>query len=355
MLIVGACALISWLSHTLKLTDANIVMIFLAGVVLVATRFGHGPAIAAAILSVLTFDYFYVHPSFSFAPTDAQYFITLGAMLGIGLLISELTARLRTELKVSNDAQLQIQAEQLRNALLSSISHDLRTPLAAFVGTATNLLEESTEENWASKREMLQTLADESHRLARLVDNLLDMARLNSGMLVLNRQWHVLEELVGVAVGRVRSELKGHEIRFQIPADFPLLWVADDLFEQMLVNLLENAIRYTPAGSQIEITATCRGDRAEIMVADNGPGLAPGSEERVFDKFFRGTTPVADGRRGVGLGLAICQGIAGAHGGTIQAANRPQGGAQFTISLPIHADPQLTVSGLSEATAGVEC
>jgi two-component system sensor histidine kinase KdpD len=160
------------------------------------------------------------------------------------------------------------------------------------------------------------------------------MTRLESGAVELNKQWHVLEEIVGSALSRFRQELEHHPVRVDIPADFPLLAIDGTLMEQAMVNLLENSIRYTPAGSEIEVRARIEGDHAIITMADTGPGLPPGTEQRVFEKFFRGPRPSADGRRGVGLGLAICQGIIRAHGGRISARNRPGGGAEFLIALP---------------------
>ncbi len=233
----------------------------------------------------------------------------------------------------AQQAQVQVEAEQLRNSLLSSVSHDLRTPLATIAGTAASLLENREPPNDKARSEMLQTLIDESHQVVRLVDNLLEMARLDSGSVKLTLQWHVLEELVGSALHRLRKELSGHTVHVYIPPDFPLLLLDGFLLEQVFVNLLENASRYTPVGTTIDITATVSGKCTEVRIADNGPGLPRGSESKVFDKFFRGSTNPPDGRRGVGLGLAICQGIVTAMGGRITAGNRPQGGAVFVISL----------------------
>src|SRR5262249_22237705 len=156
--------------------------------------------------------------------------------------------------------------------------------------------------------ELLHGIVDESRRLSRLVDNLLDMTRLESGTVTLNRQWQVLEEIVGSALARLRRELEGREVSVNIPDDLPLLWLDGVLMEQVFVNLLENAARYTPLGSHIWIAARRAGARVEILVSDDGPGLSPGDEARVFEKFYRGEKS-ADGRRGVGLGLAICQAI----------------------------------------------
>jgi two-component system, OmpR family, sensor histidine kinase KdpD len=230
----------------------------------------------------------------------------------------------------AHEAQVQVQAEQLRNSLLNSVSHDLRTPLSTIAGCASSLLERCRAED----RELLQSIVDESRRLTRLVENLLDMARLDSGSIALNRQWQVLEEIVGLALAAARRELAEHQVRVTISDDFPLLNVDGFLIEQLLVNLLENASRYTPAGSEIEITASFGDRSAAIRVFDNGPGLPAGSESKVFDKFFRGSAVAPDGRRGVGLGLAICRAIAEAHGGRISARNPPEGGAEFIVVLP---------------------
>lgn len=234
----------------------------------------------------------------------------------------------------AHEAHLRVQAEQLRNSLLSSISHDLRTPLAAIAGASTTLLEMGDQQNQSVRRELLESLVEESHRMARLVDNLLHMTRLESGTVVLNKEWHVLEEIVGTALSRLKRELRDHSVQVNIPENFPLLALDSVLMEQVFVNLLENAARYTPRGSQITINASTWDRRIEIRFTDNGPGLPPGAESRVFEKFFRATTSTADARRGVGLGLAICQAIVEAHGGRITGRTRSEGGAEFLISLP---------------------
>jgi len=170
------------------------------------------------------------------------------------------------------------------------------------------------------------------------------MTRLESGAVALNRQWHVLEEIVGSALSRLRRELGSRPVRVDSPADLPLLLLDGVLLEQVFVNLLENAVRYTPAHSPIEIAFRCVPPRVEVWISDCGPGLPPGSESRVFEKFFRGATSTADGRRGVGLGLAICKAIVEAHGGQIKAQNRMPGGAEFLILLPCDSKaPQVAI------------
>lgn len=234
----------------------------------------------------------------------------------------------------AGEARLRVQAEELRNALLSSVSHDLRTPLAAIAGASSALLDESADQQPSVRAELLQSIVDESHRLARQVDNLLEMTRLEAGTRHLNRQWHVLDEILGSAVSRLTRALERHALHVHVPEDLPLLFVDALLLEQAFVNLLENAARYCPAGTRIDVTARRAADGVEVRFADNGPGLPPGSESRVFDKFYRGARDTPDGRRGVGLGLAICAGIIRAHDGTIVARNREPAGAEFTLYLP---------------------
>lgn len=235
----------------------------------------------------------------------------------------------------AQQAQVQMEAEQVRNSLLSSVSHDLRTPLSTIEGTASNLLERTA----GRERDLLQSIVDESRRLTRLVENLLDMARLDAGGIALNRQWHVLEEIVGLALAAVKRELASREVKVEIPSSLPLLSVDAVLLEQVFVNLLENAVRYAPAGSPLVIAAAIVGRNAEIRVRDRGPGIPAGAEEKIFDKFFRGTTVAPDGRRGVGLGLAICRAVVEAHGGRISVSNVPGGGAEFRLVLPCTEPP----------------
>ncbi|MCO6455388.1 MAG: sensor histidine kinase KdpD [Pirellulaceae bacterium] len=240
------------------------------------------------------------------------------------------------------DARIKAEAEQVRSSLLSSVSHDLKTPLAAIAGASSSLLEAASLDE-DTRRQLLETVADEADRLNRLLENILHMSKLEAGAATPNRQWHVLEELVGSALHRTRRELANHEVAVHLPNNLPLLFVDGLLMEQVFVNLLENAARYTPAGTQVAIRAAIDGKHLRIAVSDDGPGLPSGAEQRIFDKFFRATS-TADGGRGSGLGLAICRAIIHAHGGTITAANRPVGGAEFVMRLPLAKDaPQVVV------------
>lgn len=462
---------------------ADVVMIYLLGIVLVSLRFGYGPSLLAAVLSVLCFDFFFIPPFYTFAIHDLSHIVTFGVMCLVALVISGLTERVRAQaaaadqreqrtaalyalsrelaavkrvqdiaeiaarhlfdalaLRVSlyvpgsdrsrvnalsteaesvedksgltaaqwvweherpagagsevfptsrnrylllsasrgrvavlsvlaedpillNDSensdylaafanqiasaiertelaseaqtsQLRMETEQMRSSLLSSVSHDLRTPLAVVTGAASSLLEDAIDVT--TRRELTETILQEAQRLNRLVRNLLDMTRLEAGALHIKKEWLPLEEVVGAALNRMDEALAGRTVLTELPADLPLVPLDAVLIQQLLVNLLENALKYTPAASPIEIRARVEPEGVELVVADRGPGIPAAEEARVFDKFYR--VSGAEGG-GVGLGLAICKGIAMAHGGQIFVSNRAGGGAEFHIHLPVDGEP----------------
>jgi two-component system sensor histidine kinase KdpD len=183
------------------------------------------------------------------------------------------------------------------------------------------------------RRELAEMISDQASRLNQLIGNLLDMTRLESGALRVRKEWHVFEDVVGAALVRLEGTLGGRPVVLSLPENLPLVPLDDVLFEQVVRNLIENADRYSPAGSTIELSAAADGAALRFEVADRGPGFAPGEEARVFERFYRGSAGA--GRPGAGLGLAICNGIVEAHGGTIRAENRPGGGAVFRVRVPI--------------------
>jgi two-component system sensor histidine kinase KdpD len=231
------------------------------------------------------------------------------------------------------------ETERLRNSLLSSVSHDLRTPLASITGAASTLLESEERLDAGTRRDLLEALHEEADRLNRLVQNLLEMTRLESGALQLRTEWHSIEEVVGAALGRFGKALARRAVSVRVPADLPLVPMDDVLIEQVLINLVDNAIKYTPPESPIEVSAEDTGAAVLIEFADRGPGLPPGEERHIFEKFHRAevTPPV----RGAGLGLAICRGIVQAHGGRIWAENRPGGGVTVRFTLPRKEAPPI--------------
>lgn len=463
---------------------ANIVMLFLLAVVGVALRYGRGPAVLAAFLSVGAFDFFFVPPRFSFAVSDVEYLVTFGVMLIVALVIGQMTAgltyqarvaqrredRVRALYEMSRDlsgalmteqvaeigarflaaefnarsallvadaddklqapaaaidapeidpaiaqwsfdrnepaghgtdtlpasptlylplsapmrlrgvlavrprdptrlavpeqrrlldtcasllaislerihyidvaqgATVQMESERLRNSLLAAISHDLRTPLASLVGLAESLA--LTRPALADEpAEIAGAMREAALRMNALVNNLLDMARLEAGAVQLNRQWQPLEEVVGSALKIMQTALKARTIHVTLPDDLPMVNIDAVLIERVLVNLLENAGKYTPAATPIEIGAAASSDAVELWIDDHGPGLPKGREEAIFNKFERGRKESTSS--GVGLGLAICRAIAQAHGGTIHGATRPGGGARFTLRVPRGEPPSM--------------
>ena len=236
----------------------------------------------------------------------------------------------------AQQAQVRAEADRLRDSLLSSVSHDLRTPLASITGAASSLLDADASLDARTRRDLLETLHEEADHLNRLVQNLLEMTRLESGALQLRQEWHPLEEVVGSALSRLAKPLRDRPVTTRLPEDLPLVPIHDVLIEQVLVNLLDNVVKHTPSGSPVELAAWASEGGVTVSVADRGPGLAPGEAERIFDRFYRGQ---AASPRGFGLGLAICRGIIDAHGGRIWAENRPGGGVDFRFTLPIAGSP----------------
>ena len=483
----GAVAAASLASSAMagRFEKLNLVMVYLLAVVFVATRYGRGPSVFAAVASVAVFDFFFVPPHLTLAVSDTQYIVTFAVMLVVGVLVSTLAARVRdsaelaiqreqrtqalyalsrelTALRSAPDvaragarhvgdlfrcsaavfvpsaagsleafgdplpdfaadageqavahwafehgrtagaetdtlpgaealyepllgtrghlgvlaveippalrplspdqrellealarqiaapleraqvadqaeqARLAAESERLRSTLLSSVSHDLRTPLAAITGAASGLIEEPPPSASLS-RELASTVLEEAERLNRLVGNLLDMTRLESGTLQPKREWHSLEEVLGSAAARVERYAGERRLDVSVASDLPLVLIDGVLVEQAIVNLLENAVRHGGREGQIRVAARRDRDSVLIEVSDEGPGFPPEAAERIFDKFYR-----AAGGSGSGLGLAIVRAIATAHGGEVHAQARQPRGARFVLSLPLGASPPPT-------------
>ena len=494
---LAASAVTTLLAHPLQpyFALSNTVMLFLLTVVGVAVRFGRGPAVLSAFLNVAAFDYFFVPPTLSFSISDVQYLFTFAVMLGVGLIVGQLTAGLRFEAKaathrerrsralfeyaralssvlmreqvievteqtvavefrakarifaldmqdrlefppiganddgidlgtaqwamshneaaglgtdtlagshwlylplktpmrargvlavrpedarlllvpeqrqqletfaallavalervhyveVAQSATVQMESERLRNSLLAAVSHDLRTPLASIYGSS-ELLVQQTRGLPDAAVELAQGIASGARRMNAMVGNLLDMARLQSGSVQLNRQWQPLEEVVGSALQAAATALGKRRVVTAIPHDLPLLNFDAVLLERVLGNLVENAAKYTPADSTVTISASVRDEEVVTTVEDDGPGLPIGREEALFEKFARGERESAT--PGVGLGLAICRAIVEAHGGRIWVDSgggvREHRGARFHFSLPVGTPPELPAPELDD-------
>jgi two-component system, OmpR family, sensor histidine kinase KdpD len=447
VLVVGLASVVSgFLFH--RFDPRNLAMVYLLGIAFVATRIGRGPSILASLLSVVSFEFFFMPPYFVWSTEDSQYIFTFAVLLVVALLISGLASRAREQTEQARQrgrrtqilyamtrelaglsrpeeiadhaarnlsavfgarasltlqapepssspepredaapgvlklplvgsrgtmgvatlhlesglplamesrdlldslvrqiaislerallaaqaerAEVEVERERLRSALLSSVSHDLRTPLSVIHGAASSLIGEhglSAE----ARDELGTTIYEESDRLNRLLGNLLDMTRVQSGDLKVAKEPHALEETVGSAVRRLRHVLRDHVVQPALASDLPLVPLDALLIEQVLVNLLENAARYTPKGARIDVRAGHDDTSVTVEVADAGPGLpslGAGSRMERFDRT----------RNGGGLGLAICQAIVVAHGGRMWAVNRAEGGATLRFTLPLASD-----------------
>ena len=237
--------------------------------------------------------------------------------------------------EVAQRTQVEISAERLRNSILSSLSHDLRTPLTALYGLADTLARRSDLP--ADAAETVSGLAAQALRMNHLLENLLDMVRLKSGKVELRKEWQLFEDVVSASLYLLRPTLAGRELKISLPADLPLIEFDALLLERVLFNLIENAAKYSPAGSPIEISAGIEAGMGWLRVRDHGPGFPPDRIARVFEMFVRGEDESS--RPGVGLGLAIARTIVEAHGGTIVASN--EDGAVVTICLPLGTPPQI--------------
>jgi two-component system sensor histidine kinase KdpD len=462
---------------------ADVVMVYMLGILIVASRFGRWPSLVASVLSVLALDFFFMPPRFSFAVGSIRHLGTYAVMLLSGLVIGNLTERIRSQARLARDRESRIRAlfrlsgeltrssgsaamaesairnvathfqsrvsiflpgaggrlaasqakgpvgpdelgvaqwvydhhepagmstdtlpgakalylplkgsheligvmgiqpseaparmepeqrhlleafanqtavalerailaernretqrtvdrEQLRNALLSSVSHDLRTPLGGITGAASTLLDDHGTLPEAARRDLLETIHEESDRLQRLVTNLLDVTRLESGVVDLAKDWVPLEEVVGSALEHMVGQLGKRVVKVELPANLPMVQADPVLLGQVVINLVDNACKFSPPDQPIEIKGWATERSVTLSVTDHGPGIPVGEEEHIFEKLVR--FQQGEARPGAGLGLAICKGVVQAHGGKIIASNRPSGGAQFMVSLPLGLAP----------------
>jgi len=318
----------------------NIAMVYLLAVVIVALRFTRGPTIATSVLSVVAFDYFFVPPSGTFTVDDPQYLLTFAMMLGVGLIISHLTTAVRARAQAQARLALEADTERIRNTLLSAISHDLRTPLAVISGASSSLVERGERLDATERSALAHSIFAHSREMSELLAKVLEMTRLESGAIRLQRDWTSLNEIAGSALRRLQERLATHMVMIELPEDLPLLRVDGVLVEQVLGNLLENAAKHTPPRTLVRLRAQASGREMTISVEDFGPGLPEGDLERLFAKFERGGATAA-GRGGMGLGLAICRAIVRLHDGSLWAERLAGGGTAFRFTLPLQPPPEM--------------
>lgn len=329
--IVASCTLLNWLLvRWLSLTD--LAMVYLLGGVIAAAYLPVSASVTTAVLNFLCFDFFFVPPAFTLHISNNQHLLTGLVLLAVGLITSALAGEVRRQTRTAAEAAIAAREEQLRSSLLASISHDLRTPLAVMAGSASTLRDNRDRLNPQEQDELLQTIFETARTMSVEVSDVLDMTRLSAGPVRLNLQWYPLEELIGAALERCKDNLKHHNVTVQVPPDMPLVRVDGVLIEKLIVNLLENAARHTPPGTQVCVAVARSRGAVELRIEDNGPGLSQPTAERLFEKFERGS---AEGPTpGSGLGLPICRAIARLHGMSIIGQTRPEGGARFILSMP---------------------
>jgi two-component system sensor histidine kinase KdpD len=321
---------------------ANLVMPYLLAVVLAALRLGRGPAVVTAVGGVLAFDFLMVPPYLTLAVDDVEYLITFASLLSVGLVISGLAARAKERadeafekaalLEQLQDARLGQARDELHTALLQAMSHDLRTPLVSITGALSTLADDELQLGDSARKELLENALEEAERLNRLVGDLLDVSRLEAGTLRLRRAACDVSDLVGAALGQLGGRLAAHPVRIDVPRGLPPVDGDFAALTQVLVNLIENAARYSPAGTPIEVAAGDEDGTVWLTVADRGPGLPEADLERVFDKGVR--LAGAAGPAGTGLGLTICRGLVEAQGGSLRLTRRDGGGLVARVRLP---------------------
>lgn len=337
----------------------NIAMVYMLAVEVVAFLLGLWPAVITAVAGVMLFDFLNLPPYFVFTGHAMTYWFTLGVMVATAIIISTLAGRLRlkaaeAEARRANaerlhiqtlelqqratESELRAQREALRSSILGAVSHDLKTPLATIIGAASSLLENGDDFSPETRRNMRLLIVDEAVHMHRMVENLLDMAKLASGALKPASDWQAFEEIVGSALVALQRRIDDHPLEIDVPTDLPLIRCDSVLMERVVTNLVENAARYSPAGTAVHIAVRATATQLLLQVEDRGPGIPEALREQVFEPFFQSSPSNIGG----GLGLSICRGIVDAHGGNIRIDAAPGGGTRVTVTLPIPADkPQI--------------
>jgi K+-sensing histidine kinase KdpD len=366
LLIIAWTALVKSLFPQIELI--NLAMIYLLLNVLIALRYDQATALICSLLSVASFNFFFVPPFYTFAVHEEKYWVTFLTMFTVTILTARLTIRLRRSAQEATErerdtaklyamsqellksqglkeiAERNAEKERLISTLLSSVSHDFRTPLTVLSGAAATLSNTDVKLTDTDRNRLLATISDEVIHLNRLVGNILQITKIESGNIPIHKELHSLEEIIGSALNRVESVLGERPVDIDIPDDFPLVPLDDVLIQQVLTNLLENAVRYSPAGTPITITASSNAQEAHIEITDRGSGIRPQDQERIFERFYRSNATGT--QTGTGLGLAICQGIIKLHHGTIGVKDRDGGGSIFSIALPLASGATLKTGSL---------
>jgi two-component system sensor histidine kinase KdpD len=323
-------AIIPGADHT-----TNVSLLYLLVVMGAAHWLGRNPAVLASLLAVLSFDWFFVEPRHTVTVNDPAEWLALVVFLVTAMVISQLTTLVRQRAAVDAHAQALAEGDRLKTALLSMVSHDFRSPLAAIKASVTGLLQGDAPWDASTQRELLIGINEETDRLNRMVGNILALSRLEAGAWRPQREVIAISELLGAALDTF-SDDENKRIRVEIQTEAHDVSVDSVQIVQVLHNLLENALKYSEAASVVELCVTQREEILQIEVLDQGYGIPFGEEERIFERFYRASRWQESSQPGSGIGLAICRGLVEAHGGQLTARNREGGGAIFTVCLPMN-------------------
>lgn len=333
--ILIAATLVGLLFSGLKIPEANIIAVYIPGVLIISIITSSWMySFLASVISVLAFNFLFTIPRFTLRAYDPSYPVTFGIMFLVALITGSLASRMKEYARESAQAAMQIEKEQLRADLLRSISHDLRTPLTSISGNASNLLSNENEFSQETRMQIYGDIYDDSMWLIKLVENLLSVTRIEDGRMDLRMSAELMDEVIAEAMRHTDRNRDGRKIEVSSDEEFILGKMDARLIVQVVINLVDNAVKYTPEGAQIRIHTGKKDGMVVVSVSDTGPGIPDEQKSKVFDMFYTGTNRAADGRRSLGLGLGLCRSIIRAHGGEIWVSdNKPQG-AVFTFTLP---------------------
>ena len=333
--ILIAATLVGLLFSGLKIPEANIIAVYILGVLIISIITSSWMySFLASVISVLAFNFLFTIPRFTLRAYDPSYPVTFGIMFLVALITGSLASRMKEYARESAQAAMQIEKEQLRADLLRSISHDLRTPLTSISGNASNLLSNENEFSQETRMQIYGDIYDDSMWLIKLVENLLSVTRIEDGRMDLRMSAELMDEVIAEAMRHTDRNRDGRKIEVRSDEEFILGKLDARLIVQVVINLVDNAVKYTPEGAQIRIHTGKKDGMVVVSVSDTGPGIPDEQKSKVFDMFYTGTNRAADGRRSLGLGLGLCRSIIRAHGGEIWVSdNKPQG-AVFTFTLP---------------------
>lgn len=331
-----AASVIGYFFWKLGMSEANIIMVYILGVLITSIITTHQIySLAASIVSVFVFNFLFTEPRYTLSAYEKDYPVTFITMFVAAFLTGSLAAQVKRQAKKAAEASLVAQKEQMRANLLRSISHDLRTPLTSISGNATNLLSNGEKFDEYTKQQLYLDIYDDSMWLINLVENLLSVTKIEEESPKIRFQAELLDEIITEALQHISRKKTEHTISFQASEDFILVKVDARLIMQVIINIVDNAIKYTQKGSKIVITTQRLQEKAVVCIADNGPGIADEVKPLVFDMFYSGAKGIADSRRSLGLGLSLCKSIITVHGGDLTLADNHPHGAVFTFTLPI--------------------